>query len=228
MLLMPIKSYAITPEEIANNTLEYTLKLQGINTPDHKKLWNEMRHLKEERENPNFKGEKNLIKFLIQKYDLDPINNAKDQCELMERITGYIVGSKYFGGPDICINDIGCANNYATISEADSKVLLKYGELTDGEGSHGYLYLITDSYSRPIGVWSSFNKPFSSKNGLYKILQGYREEGYNRLNFLIFNSGNDKNASYLKIDGCYIKEIHLKLDQVYIDPIYSKKSKTKN
>ena len=86
--LVPIKSYAITPEEAENNALEYTLKLQGINNPDHKKLWTEMKQLREERDNSNFKGEKNLIKFLIQKYDLDPLKNAKDHSEVMERITG--------------------------------------------------------------------------------------------------------------------------------------------
>jgi hypothetical protein len=222
---LPINnSYAITNEEAENNALEYALKLQGINTPYHKNLWTEMKNLRKERENQNYKGEKNLIKFLIQKYNLDPINKSKDQCELMERMVGYfkpISKSNNFSQ----FTEDGYLKSYYIISESDYLGLLKYGELNDGEGSGDEFYIIFHNIQRPIGVWSSFNKTFSIKEGFYKIGQDYREESYNNLNYLIpqKNLNNGKNISYLKINNCYIKEIHLKLDSVYINPSYSKK-----
>ena len=229
LLLIPLKSYATTNEEAEINALKYTLELQGINTPYHQKLWNEMKWLRKERDDPNFKGEKNLIKYLIQKYNIDPINNSKDQCDLMERMVGYfkpVSKSNNFSQ----FTEDGYLKSYYIISESDYSGLLKYGELLDGEGSGDEFYIIFDNIQRPIGVWSSFNKPFSIKEGFYKIGQGYREEVYNNLNYLIpqKNLNNGNNISYLKINNCYIKEIHLKLDSVYINPSHSKSLIQKN
>ncbi len=223
ILLTPIRGYATTKDEAENNALEYALKLQGINTPYHKKLWTEMKQIREERDNSNFKGEKNLIKFLIKKYKLDPINNSKDQCDLMERMVGYfkpISRSNNF----LQFTEDGYIKSYYIISESDYLGLLKYGELNEGEGGGDEFYIIFDNMQRPIGVWSSFYKPFSITQGFYKIGQGYREESYNNLNYLVplKNLNKENNISYLKINNCYIKEIHLKLDSVYINPSYSK------
>lgn len=227
-ILIPVQSYAITEEEAENNALEYALKLQGINTPSHKNLWMEMKRIRGERDNLNYKGEKNLIKYLIQKNNLDPINKSDDQCRLMEMMVGYIVGGKYFGGAsNYCADNSGCAKHYSILVQEKFDSLLKYGE-GDGEGSYQDLYIVTDNYSRPIGVWSSFDKQFSIKKGVYKIGQGYKEEGYNHLSYLIpqqKDSNVKDNISYIKINNCYIKEIHMKLDTVYIQPDYIKNYK---
>ncbi len=220
-LLMPIKSYAMTEVEAENSALEYVLKLQGINTHYHKNLWLEMKRLRKERSDPGYKGEKNLIKDLIQRYNLDPIKKSDDQCQLMERMVGYIIGSQYFGGLSQCIEGPVCAKYYSILPQEEFNSLLKYGE-GDGEGSYQDAYVLMDSYLRPIGIWSSFNKSFSIKRGFYKIGQGYREEGYNHLNYLIpqKKSNSEEGISYLKIDKCYIRELRLKLDTVYIQKYY--------
>ena len=229
ILITPLESYAITPEEAENNALEYALKLQNINTPDHKRLWVEMKRLREERDNPSFKGEKNLIKFLIQKYDLDPINNANDQCKLMEMMVGYMIGGQHFSGlKTYCADGAGCAKYYSIISEEQFNSMLKYGE-GDGEGGDQSSYLITDSYSRPIGIWSSFNKQFSVKKGFYKISQSHKmPENYNELYLLLPVKKINTTDSYMKINNCYIKEIRLRLDTTYIHPDYSKNYKSEN
>jgi hypothetical protein len=187
-----------------------------------------MKNLRKERENQNFKGEKNLIKFLIQKYNLDPINKSKDQCELMERMVGYIVGSNFGALNSYCTENALCAKHYSIMSLNQFNSILKYGE-GDGEGSYQDLYLINDEYSRPIGIWNSFNKPFSIKSGVYKISQSYKKpENYNELNLLLPVQKIDNTDSYMKINNCYIKEIRLKLDTVYIHPDYSKNYKPEN
>ena len=150
--------------------------------------------------------------------NLDPINDPKDQCKLMEIITSFIVGIMNFGGSKtICINSVGCAKHYSIISNDHMDYLLKYGEGFE-EDEYDSLYLITDHYSRPIGVWSPFSKSFSTKSGNYEIIQGYKNpEDYNELNLLkpvgYQYKNSESNISYLKIDKCYIKETYLNLQK---------------
>jgi len=234
ILLIPIKSYAaIAEEERLNNFLKDTLKINNQDLDYHKNKFLEMDKFKHERaktyqssSNNSTRYKRSLIKDISSKYNLNP-KNKKDYCDLMERLTFYF-SSK--------IDDLKGSEAKFCSKEGDGCVqVLEYtypGFDESDVGNEIYVYLISDYAGNPVGIWSLFKANFGitiENKKYFRIHQSPYSDLNSLTNLTEENFLKEKNnISYLKIDGCYIKEIYLKLDNSYIDPSYLQNSKTKN
>jgi hypothetical protein len=72
---------------------------------------------------------------------------------------------------------------------------------------------VSDYTGNPIGVWSSFKADHGTvvrNNGYFRIHQ--ERNGGHDVRFMtteMKDGLSQKNISYLKIDGCYLREIHI-------------------
>ena len=160
-----------------------------------------------------------LIEQIIKNNNLDPAHKSLDQCELMNKITTYIGLNEISLGSNgsICAkNNEACIIPYRIVK---SKEVYKNGFYEDdGKFNSELIHLVTDFYGRPIGISRLFTKSYAKNSGYYQILQHHRQlpESNNSLQEIVYSEKKPDNGSYLKIDRCYIKEIHLVLNDLYI------------
>ena len=162
---------------------------------------------------------KNLISELIARHKLDPVNKLKDQCELMNRIAEYVNLSTVALGSMSAISSENSEVYITPYRIVKSEKVYQNGVFEDEDKFNSELiYLVRDRFGRPVGVSRLFIKPFAKKSGYYKILQHHRKasEGNNSLQELLFVDQKPLNSSYLKIDNCYINEIHLTMETLYL------------
>jgi hypothetical protein len=160
-----------------------------------------------------------LIEQIVKNNNLDPTHKSADQCELMNKITTYIGLNEVSLGSNgsICSkNNEACITPYRIVKSIE---VYKNGFYEDDNKFNSELiHLVTDSYGRPIGISRLFTKPYAKSGGYYQILQHHRKlpESNNSLQEITYSGKKPDNGSYLKIDRCYIKEIHLVLNELYI------------
>ena len=162
---------------------------------------------------------KNLISELIARHKLDPVNKIKDQCELMNRIAEYVQLTTVALGSMGAISSENSEVYITPYRIVKSEKVYQNGVFEDEDKFNSELiYLVRDGFGRPVGVSRLFTKPFAKKSGYYKILQNHRKasEGNNSLQELVFVDQKPLNSSYLKIDNCYINEIHLTVETLYL------------
>lgn len=157
------------------------------------------------------KPKHDLIEEIKTKYNLDPVNNPKHQCDLMYELTNYLIA---FSCKDynVCYNSISLYHHDKSkkniFMDTYNQVILYQKYPYKILGIYGYRTLGFDEEYYSYNDYRKSRDNFEKQSYIYSNVNANKSS--NVVKLLVNNSHiHHLNTSYLRIRGCYVEDYYI-------------------